>query len=87
MRQTFRQWSAQIARRIVVAARPPREKRPQAKPDRWRLVVPGYGTCETKAHTAGEARALVRDHLGIPRSQRLPAGTTVERISVEKDAA
>lgn len=56
------------------------EKKPKRQPPSWRWCsLNSSGT--VTAWTRGEARAKVKDLIDVPRKQRLPQDTTVQRVA------
>ena len=49
------------------------------KPTKWRYDVEGQ-TGEVEAHTRSEARARIKEQLGIKKKQRLPVGISLEKV-------
>lgn len=91
MKMNRLQWLAQFFRPF---ARPPRKParrngaRVKAVRGRWLFSIPGEPRIlKVDACTRSEARAAVKQELGIKRKRRLPAGIEIIRQTVPERAA
>lgn len=82
MRQSLSQWHSRILRPLAALRRrptAPADPRPH-HPERVWLVTVAAVRLSVRARTAGEARAVAKRELGIPRKGRLPVGAGVKRV-------
>lgn len=85
---------ASILPATLLLSPPPRPRQPRPAAPRvlpvWRAVVLtniGNGVYEAAAHTKSEARAAIKEQLGLPKHGRLPPRTKVWRTKKTRAAA